>query len=175
MKRRRFISRGSDKEAQLKMKFGLGMTKGHSLRMMGAVNSDYEDPVWMMIQIDRKVRDKINEIFPKQKGRLINIFLKEVCKMQPRIIMDLNFPRDPRVENSDGNPFQMPSRIIQCEKSGLEMMKYRTFYDAHLATGISPAMIRKVCEGKGHFAGGFRWKYEDSPPAWAASLEESTT
>ena len=175
MKRRQFISRGNDKEEQLKLRYGKGLTKGHSVRMIGGAQVEFEDPVWIMVKVDRKVKEKVRELFPKQLYRLINILLKEVIKMQPRIILDMNFPRDPRVENSEGNPFQMPSRIIQCEKSGLEVMKYRSFYDAHLATGISPFLIRDRCEGKGQFAGGFRWKYEDQQVPWAASPEESTT
>ena len=48
--------------------------------------------------------------------------------------------------------------LAETKNERLEMLK-----EASEQTNISKSIICKVCNGKGHTAGGFIWRYEDNP------------
>lgn len=137
-----------------------------------------EKPYWgeqvrTTVLLEKGLMAKAKELFPGQVSMLVNNFLKEVIKGKPRIIFDMQFPRDPRVEET--NPFMRPSLIVQCEKNGRPIAKYETAFQAFMATGISSYNIHNAVEGKTKQAGGFRWVYEEKATGWDQLPELSVT
>lgn len=51
--------------------------------------------------------------------------------------------------------------VVKIEKSG-DIVEYPSAAEASRQTGISDIQIRKVCQGKGQTAGGYKWKYKES-------------
>lgn len=49
--------------------------------------------------------------------------------------------------------------VIQLDKFGMELHRYKSTTEAWEKTGASRGHIRDVVEGRRHSAGGFGWKY----------------
>ena len=47
--------------------------------------------------------------------------------------------------------------VVQLSKDGTYIAEYASAHDAEKATGVPNGNIRRVCNGKGHIAGGYRW------------------
>lgn len=65
------------------------------------------------------------------------------------------------VENN--NPATRKKPVFQYDLSGAQISGYPSAYHAEKATGINQTAIKNVCIGESHTAGGYIWRYEDSP------------
>ena len=112
--------------------------------------------------LGKKMSDEARENMSRAKTGIKLPPHTEEWKSLMREIMVAKYKEDPALYKANADRMReigisKSVGVVQLDKDGKYIADYESAHDAEKATGIPNGNIRRVCNGKGHIAGGYRW------------------
>lgn len=132
--------------------------RGYNSALGGSVNRGYHLTEKRKAEIREFMKDRIVLDSTREKLRAANVGKRHSQESKAKMRaakLGKKMSPETRAKMSIANTGKR-ARAVVCVDTGV---KYRSLYDAELATGAKHENIAKVCRGKRQTAGGLHWRY----------------